>query len=130
MSFVEFLKQFKGLYCIIKSSKNVTGERGNSMATKIDVDLVKLKGDYDSCVEKIDDLDEKMSAIDTDVQEMGEMWEGPSHDAFLTAFQNDYSLYQDFKIILQNSVSALENARQAYIQCENANIALAEALPD
>lgn len=99
------------------------------MATKIDVDLVRLKNDYDACIEKIDEAKSKMITVDNYVQEMGGMWKGPAHDAFFEQFELDHNFYDEFTEILVKATDLMEESRTTYIACETANVDIANTLP-
>ncbi len=99
------------------------------MATKIDVDLIRLKNDYDSCVEKIEDAKNKMVSVDNSVQEMGGMWKGPAHDAFFEQFELDHNFYNFYSNMLKRASDLLEESRKIYIACETKNVDLANSLP-
>ena len=84
----------------------------------IAVDTAILKTDVDSITAEINGLRTVRQKIDSEVQQLGSMWDGTAKQAFMAAVQSDLAILDDITASLTELTGSTDDARSDYEKCE------------
>lgn len=90
------------------------------MADYIEVDTQALNRDRQTIQSELDKVRTEISQLKEKMANLGTMWEGPAHDAFMAQFNADYEFIQGFGNELGTYIETMEYAQREYEKCENA----------
>lgn len=89
------------------------------MADYIEIDTAALARDRQTVQSELDRLRTGIDQLKEKMVNLGTMWEGPAHNAFMAQFNADYEFIQDFNNELEKYAETMEYARQEYEKCES-----------
>lgn len=86
--------------------------------SKIKVNTVTLKKDTDLVTQSLKNIQKKIKAMQTDVDELNRMWSGDANEAFNETFQSDIDNLNKICNDIQSVINYEENAKTEYDTCE------------
>lgn len=90
------------------------------MADYIEIDTMALGRDRQTIQSELDRVRSEISRLKDEMANLGAMWEGPAHDAFMAQFNTDYEFVQEFGNEIGTYVETMEYAQTEYQKCEAA----------
>ena len=90
------------------------------MADYIEIDTVSLERDRQTIQSELEKVHSGISQLREKMVNLGAMWEGPAHNAFMVQFNADYEFVQEFENELEKYIGTMEYAQKEYQKCENA----------
>ena len=88
------------------------------MADYIEVDTEAVGRDRQTIQSELKQIQIGMNQLKDEMVNLGGMWEGPAHNAFMTQFYADYELIQEFAGQIEAYIEAMEYAEKEYQKCE------------
>ena len=89
------------------------------MADYIEVDTSELERDRQTIQSELNKVRAGIRRLQEEMTELGSMWEGPAHDAFMTQVHADYETIRQFANEIAAYIEAMSYARTEYEQCEH-----------
>ncbi|MDO4617061.1 MAG: WXG100 family type VII secretion target [Lachnospiraceae bacterium] len=89
------------------------------MAEYIEISTDALNRDRNTIESELDQIRAGVNQLREQMEQLGSMWEGPSHDVFLRQFQADYNYILEFQKQLEEYIAAMEYAGKEYKKCES-----------
>lgn len=90
------------------------------MADYIEIDTVALERDRQTIRSELDKIRTGIDRLREKMVNLGAMWEGPAHDAFMAQFNTDYVFIQEFCSEIGKYTETMEYAQKEYQKCDNA----------
>lgn len=89
------------------------------MADYIEIETRSLGQDRDNIQNQTEAVRGKLGQLQSSMENLFSMWEGPAKDAFMAQYSTDYEFMQDFLKEMEKYVQAMSYAQQEYDKCEN-----------
>lgn len=89
------------------------------MADYIEIDTMALGRDRQTIQSELDRVRTEISRLKEAMVNLGTMWEGPAHDAFMAQFNTDYEFVQEFGNEIGTYIETMEYAQREYQKCES-----------
>lgn len=89
------------------------------MAQKIKMNTEKLKKDCNQFEQGILELEKCLQEMEEGVNALNSIWEGPSHDSFMTKYRKDCQQMEELNKGLRKYLEAMEKAQREYAICES-----------
>lgn len=93
----------------------------------IRVSATELKAKAEELTSLNNNLKTNVSELETSEQNLASMWDGEAKDAFHQAFHNDKVQMNNFSMLIEKYVAALENIAATYQRAENTNLGTASS---
>lgn len=84
----------------------------------IEINTLSLKSDVGKMSEKVNSLRNTMKQMNDAILEMNGMWDGISHDAFVTQYSTDYENMMEVCAIIDQIIECMNYAVEQYNQCD------------
>lgn len=101
---------------------------GDIMAQDIRMDTDRLLSVCNEFEEGLSELEKALEKMKTDVDSLNGIWEGPSHDKFVSDYEKDYQQMADMNKGLRKYLEKLKEARKKYADCETEVNSLVDGL--
>ena len=88
------------------------------MADYIEVDTSELERDRQMIRSELNKIRAGIGRLQEEMADLGAMWEGPAHDAFMAQANADYETMRQFGDEIEAYTEAMDYARTEYEQCE------------
>lgn len=98
---------------------------GTSM---VRVNTSSLLGDANQISAEINGIKASVKKMYDDVETLGTMWKGRANTAFTNQFKQDYKSFTEFLTTLEKFAANLEDDSNAYENCENKVVNLAQSI--
>lgn len=95
---------------------------------QIAVNTDTLTNDINSMKSSLDTVKKKAERMQTSIQELSSMWEGPAHNAFLTQFNTDCNSLIELYSLITDLIGCMEYADKEYVNCENSVRSLIDSI--
>ncbi len=90
------------------------------MADYIEIDTTALNRDRQTIQSELERVRTKINQLREKMVNLGTMWEGPAHNAFMSQFHTDYEFVQEFAGEIKAYLETMEYAEREYERCEDA----------
>jgi WXG100 family type VII secretion target len=94
----------------------------------IKVDTNRLNSDAGQIQNSIRQIETAMSNLKSDAAQLNRMWDGPSSEAFIHAFNNDMAALSSLLLNFRHIYDYEMNAKQKYEKCESRAVSLVEGI--
>lgn len=88
------------------------------MADYIETDTMALERDMQTIQSELERVRTEINQLEEKMVNLGAMWEGPAHNAFMVQFNADYELIQEFGNEIGVYIETMEYAVREYQKCE------------
>ena len=89
------------------------------MADYIEIDTAALERDRQTIQSELDRVRTGINQLKDKMVNLGSMWEGPAHNAFMAQFNADYEFIQEFENEIEKYIGTMEYAQREYQKCES-----------
>lgn len=89
------------------------------MDNVIEVSITTLEQDTNTMQETLNDLKKKMQKIDEIVSSLNGTWESEAKRKFMLSYENEKQAFLTMFDNVDEVVTSMQNAKQAYARCEN-----------
>lgn len=89
------------------------------MAAYIEVDTIALEKDRETIQSEMDRVRTGINQLKDKMVNLGAMWEGPAHRAFMAQFHADYEFIEEFHAEIGKYIETMQYAQQEYEKCES-----------
>lgn len=95
---------------------------------KFEVDIDQMQNMVQQLTGTLNNITKNKDAMYASIEALDGMWKGPAHDAFLIEYQTDHEkmvqLIRDIGLVFTD----IDQARQAYVNCENSVKGMIDAI--
>ncbi len=88
------------------------------MADYIEIDTAALNRDRQTIQSELEGIQTEINRLKDEMVNLGAMWEGPAHNAFMTQFYSDCEFVQEFGKEAQTYIETMGYAVREYQKCE------------
>lgn len=89
------------------------------MADYIEIETRSLGQDRDNIQNQTEAVRGMLVQLQSSMETLFSMWEGPAKDVFMAQYSTDYEFMQDFLKEMEKYVQAMSYAQEEYDKCEN-----------
>lgn len=98
------------------------------MSNIIEVNTSTLSGDISNMQELLSQIVSAKDGVKDSIRALDGMWKGVAHDTFMSAFAEDYELFNQLCETISKIISCMNSARNTYDNCEDRVRAAVEAI--
>lgn len=98
------------------------------MSNIIEVNTSTLSGDINQMQNLLSQIVSAKEGVKNSIQTLDGMWKGVAHDTFMSAFAEDYELFNQLCETISKIIGCMENARSTYDSCEERVRAAVDAI--
>ena len=89
------------------------------MADYIEIDTAALDRDRRAIQSELSRVRSEIDQLKEKMVNLGTMWDGPAHDAFMAQFYADYEFIQEFENEIEKYIETMEYALKEYQKCDD-----------
>lgn len=88
------------------------------MADYIEIDTLALNRDRQTIQSELDRVWTEIDQLKDKMANLGAMWEGPAHNAFMAQLNADYEFIQEFGNEIGQYIKTMDYAQREYQKCD------------